>query len=307
MSKNKVAIIGAGFVGSTCAYALFIDGVASEIALIDVNKEKAKGEALDLVHGKLFTSFTKVTYGDSYELCRDADIVVVTAGASQKPGETRLDLTKKNAGILKGIITGITKYNKDCIILMVANPLDVLTYLALKWSKFPDTRVFGTGTTLDTARFRQLLGEYYGVNPTSVHAYILGEHGDSEFPAWSCANIAGIPLKDFKNYNKKKLEEIFQKTRNAAYEVISTKGSTYYAIGLVVTAIVRDILTDQHKVHPVSCLIKNFYGINDVCLSIPAVIKREGIKERIKIPLTKKEVEMLRRSADAIKKYIRQV
>ncbi|MCM2326105.1 MAG: L-lactate dehydrogenase [Candidatus Woesearchaeota archaeon] len=303
----KVAIIGAGFVGSTSAYALLIDGAASEIALIDVNKEKAKGEALDLVHGNLFTARTKVTYGDSYSLCKGAEIIIVTAGAAQKPGETRLDLTKKNAGILKGIISEIVKYNKDGIILMVSNPLDVMTYMALKWSKYPKHRLFGTGTTLDTARFRHLLGDYYDINPTSVHAYILGEHGDSEFPVWSSANIAGIGLKDFKKYDKKKLDMMFDKTKNAAYEVIHTKGATYYAIGLVVKDIVRTIVTDQHKVYPVSTLVNDYYGVSGVCLSVPCVISKGGIKEQIRIHLDKKEQGQLKRSAETIKRFLKQV
>ncbi|MBT3720902.1 L-lactate dehydrogenase [archaeon] len=304
---SKVAIIGAGFVGSTCAYALFIEGSANEIALIDINKEKAKGEALDLVHGNLFTPYTKVTYGDSYTLCKNADIVVVTAGAHQKPGDTRLDLTKTNAKILKSIIEGITKYNKNCIILMVTNPLDVLTYLGLKWSKFPTNRVFGTGTTLDTARFRQLLGEYYNVNPTSVHAYILGEHGDSEFPVWSSANIAGIKLKDFKKYDKRKLNQLFKETKNAAYEILNRKGSTYYAIGLVVRDIVRDILQNQHKIYPISCHVDNYYGVKNICLSIPCVLTKKGVKERIHLHLDKNEQKQLRKSASIIKRVIKSV
>ncbi len=303
---NKVAIVGAGFVGSTAAYAMFIDGAASEIALIDINKEKAKGEALDLVHGNLFTPYTKVRYGSSYKLCKGADIIVITAGAHQKQGETRLDLTKTNAKIMKSIIQGITEYNKTAILLIVSNPLDVLTYLALKWSRFPKTRVFGTGTTLDTARFRNLLGEYYKINPRSVHAYILGEHGDSEFPVWSSANIAGIRLSDFKKYDKKKLEEIFAKTKNAAYEIINTKGATYYAIGLAIRDIVKTILTDQHSVYPVSSLIKNYYGVNDVCLSTPCVLGRKGILERISLHLDKEEAKLLRKSAKIIKSYIKQ-
>jgi L-lactate dehydrogenase len=304
---QKVAIIGAGFVGSTAAYALFIDGVAEEIALIDIHKEKAKGEALDLVHGNLFTPYTKVRYGSSYSLCKGADIIVVTAGAHQKPGQTRLDLTKLNAKILKGIIDEIKKYNKSGIILMVTNPLDVLTYLATKWSKFPKRRVFGTGTTLDTARFRHLLGDYYKINPKSVHAYILGEHGDSEFPVWSSANIAGIRLKDYSKYDKKKLDKLYDKTKNAAYEIINTKGATYYAIGLAVKDIVKSILTDQHNVYPVSSLIENYYGVKDVCLSIPCVLGKKGIVEQIKIHLDDTEKKMLRKSAATIKKYIGQV
>lgn len=304
---SKVAIIGAGFVGSTCAYALFIEGCANEIALIDINKEKAKGEALDLIHGNLFTPYTKVNYGNSYSLVKDADVVVITAGAHQKLGDTRLDLTKTNAKILKNMISEIIKYNTNCIILMVTNPLDVLTYLAAKWSKFPKNKVFGTGTTLDTARFKQLLGEYYDVNPTSVHAYILGEHGDSEFPVWSSANIAGIRLKDFKKYDKKKLNCLFKQTKNAAYEIINRKGSTYYAIGLVVRDIVRDILKNQHKVYPLSCYVDNYYGIKDVCLSIPCVLTKKGIKEKIHIQLDKNEQKMLKKSAGVIKKHIKEI
>jgi L-lactate dehydrogenase len=304
MKEKKVAIIGAGYVGSTAAYALFIDGVASEIALVDVRKEKAEGEALDLVHGALFTPFTKVTYGDSFSLCKDAEIVIITAGANQKPGETRTDLTKKNAAILKEMIPKILKYNRNCILLMVTNPLDVLTYLALKYSKFPENRVFGTGTILDTARFRQLLGEYYKVNPQSIHAYVLGEHGDTEFPVWSSANISGIPLRDFDNYDKKALNSVFDKTRNAAYEIISRKGASYYAIGLAITKIVRTILTDQNEILPVSCFLDDYYSVKGVCLSIPVVLSREGIKKKIKIPLDKKEQGLLVKSAETIKKNI---
>lgn len=302
---SKVAIIGAGFVGSTAAYSLFIDGCCEEIALIDINKEKAKGEALDLVHGNLFTPYTKVKYGNSYTLCKDADIIVITAGAHQKPGETRLDLTKKNARILKEMILGIKKHNSNGIIIMVTNPLDVLTYLAKKWSGFSKDKVFGTGTTLDTARFRHNLGEYYGVNPKSVHAYILGEHGDSEFPVWSSANVAGIRLKDFKKYDQKKLDLLFDKTKNAAYEIINTKGATYYAIGLAITNIVRSILKDQNNIFPLSCLVDDYYGIKDVCLSVPCVVSRKGIKERIHIHLDNNEQKMLKNSAKTIKEYIR--
>jgi L-lactate dehydrogenase len=307
LMKNKIAIIGAGFVGSTCAYALFMEGVASEIALVDVNKEKAKGEALDLVHGNLYTSYTRITYGDSYELCADADIIVITAGANQKPGESRLDLTQKNADILRSIISQIIRVNDEAIILMVTNPLDVLTYLALKWSGFPEHRVFGTGTSLDTARFKQSLSDYYGVNPSSIHAYILGEHGDSEFPVWSSANVAGIPLSQFKKYDKAQLDTIFTRTKNAAYEIINTKGSTYYAIGLVVTSIIKDILTDQRKIHPISCHINDYYGVSDVCLSIPVVLSRTGIMERLPLPLDENEIGQLKRSASLIKEAIKKV
>ncbi|MEM2138858.1 MAG: L-lactate dehydrogenase [Candidatus Woesearchaeota archaeon] len=305
--KTKIAIIGAGFVGSTAAYALFIEGIASEISIIDVKKEKAQGEALDLVHGMLFSKYTKVTYGSDYKLCEDADIIVITAGANQKPGETRLDLTKKNAAIMKEIVPEIVKHNKTAILLMVTNPLDVMTYLALKLSRFTPNKVFGTGTILDTARFRHNLSEYYGVNPQSIHAYILGEHGDSEFPVWSSANIAGMPLKNFEKYDLKKLDEIFHKTKNAAYEIISRKGATYYAIGLAISKVVKTILLDQHEVLPLSTLLKDYYGITDVCLSIPVVLSRNGIRKKLKIPLDKTEIKALRKSAGIIRKNIESV
>ena len=305
--SSKVVIIGAGFVGSTAAYALLIDGTASEIALIDVDREKAEGEALDLKHSLQFTSQTKITFGEDYNLCKDAAIIVICAGAHQKPGETRLDLAQKNAKIFKEMIPKITRHNRDCILLIVANPLDILTYLTIKYSKFPPHKVFGSGTILDTARFRYFLGEYFEVDTTSVHAYILGEHGDSEFPVWSTANIAGINLRLFDNYNKKKMGEIFKKTRNAAYEIIAKKGATYYAIGLGITKIVKAILKNHNEVLPVSCLLKNYHGISDVCLSVPAIINKDGIKKQLKLPLNPQEKANLRKSANVLKNIIKKV
>ncbi len=302
---SKVAIIGAGNVGSTAAYALLIDGVASEIALIDINKEKAEGEAMDLKHGLQFKPNLKVTFGDNYNLCKDAEIVVISAGAHQKPGETRLDLVNKNATLLKQMIPQITKNNNNCILLVVSNPLDVLTYLALKYSKFPKRRVFGSGTILDTARFRYLLAEYFGVSPNSVHAYIMGEHGDSSFPVWSTANIAGANLKYFKKYNKKELDKIYLKTKNAAYEIVAKKGATYYAIGLGIAKIVRAILSDQNEVLALSSYLNNYHGVSGVCLSVPAIVNRDGIKEQILLPLTALEKKQLQRSANVIKGIVR--
>jgi len=298
---SKVAIIGAGFVGSTAAYALLIDGAASEIALIDVNKEKAEGEAMDLQHGSLFKPHVKVSFGGDYQLCRDAEIVVICAGAHQKPGETRIDLVNKNSKIFKEMIPQITKHNKNCILLIVANPLDVLTYLALKYSKFPKSRVFGSGTILDTARFRYLLGDYFEVSPNSVHAYIMGEHGDSSFPVWSTANIAGTNLKNFKKYNKKSMDKIYLKTKNAAYEVIAKKGATYYAIGLGISKIVSAILSNQNEVLALSSYLDDYHGVSDVCLSVPCIVNRNGIKEQIVMPLNSLEKKQLRKSANTIK------
>lgn len=303
--SSKIAIIGAGFVGSTAAYACLIDGAASEIALIDINKEKAEGEAMDLQHGIPFRPNSRIEFGSDYKLCKDSDIIVISAGAHQKPGESRLDLVNKNATIFRQMIPSITKYNKNCILLVVSNPLDVLTYLALKYSKFPKSRVFGTGTILDTARFRFLLGEYFGVSTSSVHAYILGEHGDSSFPVWSTANIAGVPLKYFKKYNRKKMDEIYSKTKKAAYEIIARKGATYYAIGLGVAKIVRSILSDQNEVLAVSSYLENYNGISGICLSVPAIVNRNGIKEHIVLPLNSLEKKQMQKSANVIKGIIR--
>lgn len=304
-TTSKIAIIGAGFVGSTAAYACLIDGAASEIALIDVNKEKAEGEAMDLQHGLPFKPNVKITFGDNYRLCKDAEIVVITAGAHQEQGETRIDLVNKNSAIFKEMIPQITKHNKNCILLVVSNPLDVLTYLTLKYSKFPKHRVFGSGAILDTARFRYLLGKYFEVSPNSVHAYILGEHGDSSFPVWSTANIAGVNLKYFKKYSRKAMEKIFLETKNAAYEVIAKKGATYYAIGLGIAKIVRAVLSDQNEVLALSSYLKNYHGISGVCLSVPAVVNRNGIKEHIVLPLDSVEKKQLRKSANVINGIIR--
>lgn len=303
--SSKVAIIGAGFVGSTAAYALLIDGAASEIALIDVNKEKAEGEAMDLQHGLPFKPNVKITFGGKYDLCKDAEIVIICAGAHQKPNETRLDLVNKNVTIFKQMIPSITRHNKNCILLVVSNPLDVLTYLTLKYSKFPKHRVFGSGTILDTARFRYLLGRYFEVSPNSVHAYVLGEHGDSSFPVWSTANIAGVNLKYFKKYSRKAMEKIFLETENAAYEVIAKKGATYYAIGLGIAKIVRAILSDQNEVLALSSYLNNYHGISGVCLSVPAVVNRDGIKKHIVLPLNSVEKKQLRKSANVINRIIK--
>ena len=304
--KSKIAIIGAGFVGSTAAYACLIDGAVSEIALIDVNREKAEGEAMDLRHGLQFRPNVKIRFGDSFDLCEDAGIVVITAGAHQKPNETRIDLVNRNSAIFKEIIPKITKNNKDCIILVVSNPLDILTYLTIKYSRFPRGRVFGSGTILDTARFRYLLGEYFEVSPNSVHAYILGEHGDSSFPVWSSANIAGVRLKYFKKYNKKNLDKIYNETRNAAYEIIARKGATYYAIGLGIAKIVRAVISGQNEVLALSSYISNYNGVKDICLSMPTIVNQDGVKEQILMPLNSLEKKQFKKSASIIKNVLRQ-
>lgn len=306
--QTKVAIVGAGCVGSTAAYTMMLDGVVSEIALIDIDSEKACGEALDLQHGMQFTKSTKIWSGDSYELVEGADVVVLSAGFAQKPGgEKRSDLLEKNVSIFKQIVPKIVEHNKDCILLVVSNPLDVLTYVTWKLSGFPSCRVFGTGTVLDTSRLRYLLGRHFKISPKDITAYVLGEHGDSEFVWWSGANVAGIPLKDLKKYSEDVMEKIYQNVKGAAYEVINKKGATYYAIGLVIAKIVRAILTDQLRVMTVSTILKDYNGIDDVSLSVPTVIRRGGICEVLDISLDEKERGYLVDSSEKIKTAIKSV
>jgi len=299
---SKVAIVGAGWVGSTAAYAMMLDGVVSEIALIDINKDKAEGEALDLRHGMQFSKSTKIWAGDSFELVKDASVVVLTAGFAQKPGgETRIDLLSKNVEVFKDIIPKIVKYNKDCILLVVTNPLDVLTYVTLKLSGFPSCRVFGTGTVLDTSRLRYLLGRYFNISPKDITAYILGEHGDTEFAWWSGANVAGMPLKDFDRYSPSAMERICLDVKNAAYEVINKKGATFYAIALVIAKIVRAILTDQTRVLTVSTLLQNYNGANDVCLSVPTIVRKSGVCQVLDITLDEDEKKLFHKSIEKVK------
>lgn len=306
--NSKVAIIGAGFVGSTTAYSLMLDGCVSEIALIDVNKEKALGEALDLNHCMQFTRLTDIIAGDSFEMVSDASIVVICAGCGQATGESRANLLQRNAKVFKEIIPQIVKYNQDCILLVVTNPLDVLTYLTLKISGFPSCRVFGTGTVLDTARLRYLIGSYFKISPKDISAYILGEHGDSEFLWTSKATIGGVAINKFPEYSDSLIKDVYDQTKNAVYQIISRKGATYYSIALVITKIVRSILQDQSRVFPVSTLIENeIYGVNDVCLSIPTVVRKGGVCQQLNVDLNKIEQEFLKNSANKIMEGINSI
>ena len=287
MSNNgKVVVIGAGFVGATSAYAMFIDGAPSEIVLLDVNKEKAEGEAMDLEQGMQFVPGTKLSYGSDYALVRNAEVVVITAGARTKPGQTRLELISVNAQILKTIIQNIKKYNKDCCLLIVTNPVDVLTYLAVRYSGFSYDKVFGSGTTLDSARLRYFLGQKLRVHPSSIHAYMLGEHGDSEFPAWSSARVGGVPVLEMEGLDRAILNRLADNTRRAAYEIVARKGATYYAIGLVVAQLVRAILDDSNTIFPLSVYLKKYHGVSDVTLSVPVVLNRSGAHIRFQLPLS---------------------
>ncbi len=308
---TRVAIVGTGNVGATFAYALAQSGLAAEIVLIDVNHTRAEGEAMDMNHAVPFFSPTRIWAGD-YADCAGAAVTVITAGANQKPGETRLDLVKKNTAIFKQIVPQVAQHNPNGIVVIATNPVDVLSYAAWKMSGLPNERVIGSGTILDTARFRYLLSEYFGVDPRSVHAYIVGEHGDSEVPVWSLANIAGMRLNDFcclqdVQYDQAAMEDIFQQTRDAAYEIIQRKGATYYAIGAGLVRIVEAILRDQRTVLPVSTLVDRYYGIDDVYLSLPAVIDRGGVEGLLRLELAEAEIVGLRKSAEVLKNMIEQL
>jgi L-lactate dehydrogenase len=307
----KVAIIGAGNVGSTLAYVLTIKGVVSEIVLIDLDKKKAEGEVMDLNHGLSFVSPATISAG-TYSDCDNADIIVLTAGAAQRSGQSRLDLVSKNFQIFREIIPKIIKANHKSILLVATNPVDVMTYVTLKLSEFPTSQVIGSGTILDTSRLRYLLAEHLSVDPRNVHAYVIGEHGDSELPVWSLANIAGVRLKDYcpacgKEYDLSHLNEIFENVKNAAYKIIDRKGATYYAIGLGLARIIESIVKDENSILTISSYIQEYYGARDLCISIPTIINRNGIRERLKFPLDEEEIAQFKKSSSVIKETIESI
>ena len=307
----KVAVVGVGNVGATFAYALLLSGLAAEIVLIDVNHAKAEGEAMDLNHAVPFAHPTKIWAG-SYADCAGATVTVLAAGAAQSPGQSRLDMVAKNALIWRQIVPQVVKHNPDGILLIATNPVDVLTYAAWKLSGLPARRVIGSGTILDTARFRYLLSEHFCVDARSVHAFIIGEHGDSEVPVWSSANIAGMRLPDFcraegVTMDSTKMDDIFQQTRDAAYRIIERKGATYYAVAAGLMRIAEAILRNQRTVLSVSSLVEDFEGVHDVCLSLPTVVDRGGIDRVLHIELSSEELSKLHRSADILSKTIAQL
>lgn len=297
----RVAIVGTGNVGATFAYTLVLTGLAAEIVLIDANQKKAEGEAMDLNHAVPLAQTARVWVGD-YKDCAGAAVTVIAAGANQKPGETRLDLTAKNANIFRQIVPQVAENNPHGIILVATNPVDVLSYVTWKISGLPKQRVLGSGTILDTARFRFLLSQYFEVDPRSVHAYIIGEHGDSEVPVWSLANIAGMRFPVFctqmgKGCDDQALHQIFEQTRDAAYDIIERKGATFYAVATGLIRIVEAILRDQNTVLSVSSLIEDYYGINDVFLSLPSVVDQGGVERILRLTLSDQEIEGLQNSA----------
>ncbi|MGD0706966.1 MAG: L-lactate dehydrogenase [Anaerolineaceae bacterium] len=307
----RVAVVGTGNVGATFAYALLQSGLAGEIVLIDANKEKAKGEAMDLNHAMPLAHPTHIWSG-TYKDCAGAAVTVLTAGTAQKTGESRMDLLGRNYAIFQQIVPEVVKYNPDGLLLVATNPVDVLTYATWKLSGLPAPRVIGSGTILDTARFRYLISQTFDVDAQSVHAYIIGEHGDSEVPVWSLANIAGMHIQEYCTTLGEKcpdhaLENIFQQTRDAAYNIIKLKGATYYAVANGLLQIVEAVIRDQGTVLSVSTLIQNYYGIEDVYLSLPSVIGLKGVESFMRLQLSQQEEELLRKSAGMLRDTQRQL
>lgn len=311
INNRKAAIIGCGFVGAASAFCLMQSGLFSELVLLDADRDKAEGEALDVAHGIPFASPMKIYAGD-YDDLTDAAIIIVTAGANQKPGETRLDLVQKNAGIFRSIIPEIAKRDYQGILLIVSNPVDILTYAAIKLSGMPEHRVIGSGTVLDTARFKYQLGEHLSIDPRSIHAFIIGEHGDSEIAAWSSANVSGIPIHDICEmrgfyHHEDAMREIAETVKNSAYEIIAKKKATYYGIAMSVRRICEAIVRNEKSILPLSVMLHGQYGLENVVLSMPAIVGSEGVETTVPIELNREEQEKLKQSAQALGKIAGQL
>ena len=308
VNLRKAAVIGCGFVGSASAFSLMNSGLFSELVLIDADQAKAEGEAMDISHGVPFARQMKI-YAGNYDDIVDAAIIIVTAGANQKTEETRLDLVHKNVAIFKSIIPEISKRNCKGILLIVANPVDILTYTALKLSGFEENRVIGSGTVLDTARLKTQLSEHLQVDSKSIHAFIIGEHGDSEIAAWSSSNVSGISLDDFCEmrghyHHREATEEIAEKVKNSAYEIIEKKRATYYGIAMAVKRICEVIIRDEKSILPISSMMHGEYGIDDVVLSMPAIVGKNGLETKVPIELNEEEQAALKKSAETLKEVL---
>lgn len=311
VNNRKVAVVGLGFVGSASAFALMQSGLFSEMVLVNRDMSKAEGEALDISHGLPFAKPMKI-YAGTYDDIVDAAVIVITSGAGQKPGETRLDLVRKNVEVYRSIIPEIAKRNCEGILLIVSNPVDILTSAAVKLSGFPENRVFGSGTVLDTARLKYLLGEHLNVDSRSVHAFIIGEHGDSEIAAWSSANVSGVPLHNFCEMrghfeHEKAMYEIAEGVKNSAYEIIEKKKATYYGIAMSVKRICEAIVRDEKSILPISSIQHEQYGIEGVALSMPAVVGKNGVETLVPIELNEAEQTALRHSADTLRQVLNEV
>lgn len=306
VNPRKVAVIGCGFVGASCAFTLMQHGLFSEMMLLDADKARAEGEAMDISHGLLYASPMNIYAGD-YDDIADAAMVIVTAGAGQKPGETRLDLVRKNTAIFRSILPELKNRHYAGILLIVANPVDILTRVAQQLSGLPEERVFGSGTVLDTARLKYVLGQHLSVDSRSVHAFIIGEHGDSEIPVWSSANVSGVPIHDFCEMrgfydHDTAMREIGDAVKNSAYEIIEKKKATYYGIAMAVERICEAVMRDEKSILPVSTALHGELGIEGVSLSMPAIVGANGIERIVPIALDEDEIKALRASADVLKK-----
>lgn len=308
VNNRKCAVIGCGNVGATTAYTLMLSGLFTEIVLVDIDRKKAAGEAEDMVHGIPF-NFPVDIYAGDYSDISDAAIIIITAGANQRPGETRLDLVHKNVKVFSSIVGSICEAKCEGILLVVTNPVDILTYVTLSMSRFPSNRVIGSGTVLDTARLKQLVGNRLGVDSRNVHTFIIGEHGDSEVPVWSSANISGVDISSFcrdccSECDPTSFKPLFEDVRDAAYRIIDAKGATFYAIAESVRRIVTAIVKDEQTILPVSTLVGGHYGIDGVCMGIPCIVGRNGIEKVLEIPLNEKEETLLRESARSLHEVI---
>lgn len=301
---NKVSFIGCGKVGMTAAFATFLDGIANEIVLLGRHKEDIIGEKLDLEHALSFVETATVTATEEYEDIAESDVVVITAGAAQKPGETRLDLVAKNSAIIEDIIPKVVHYAPEAVIIIVSNPVDILTYKAYQLAGLPKGQIFGSGTMLDSARFRYHLSRFLKVNPQSIHAYILGEHGDSSFPVISSASVGGQPLHSFADFSEEKAMMAYEKARTAAYKIIESKGATYYAIGVVIAELIKNVLRDSKSVLPVSVPLHGYYDHYGVALSVPCVVGRSGVERTLDVKLSWEEKAKLENSVNQLKRYL---
>lgn len=309
--KGKVGLIGTGMVGASFAYSLMQSGFASELVLIDRDEARAAGEAMDLQHGLPFVRPMRIRAG-GYDLLEGSTVVVICAGANQRPGETRLDLLQKNASVFRDIIPKVVAACPGAVILIATNPVDILTHLSAELAGLPHGQVIGSGTTLDSARFRFNLADFFDLDPRGVHAWIVAEHGDSAVPVWSLANVGGIPVQDFRGPNGRTLnpadmQRIFEQTRDAGYEIIQRKQSTYYAIGMALLTLVVTILRDQHTVLPVSIPLTGQFGVSGMASSLPAVLGRSGVLEILEIPMNENEIALFRKSADTLKAHYREL
>ena len=302
--NGKVSIIGGGHVGMSAAFAMLLKSTVRELVLFDRDAEKMKGEQLEFEHSLTFLGTAKITVAKSYKDLKDSDVIVFTAGRAQLPGESRLNLVKSNLEVIKTILPEVIRYSPNSVIIMVTNPVDILTYQASRLLKLPKGKIFGSGTSLDSARFRFHLSEFLGINPKNIHTYVLGEHGDSSFPTISYGNIGGQPLKTMKDFSSKKIQDAFLKAKTAAGTIIAAKGSTYYGIAVVINQLVDAVLRDTKRVYPVSVPLTGQYGCHDVSISVPCVIGKNGVEKILEVPLSGEEKKLMARSVKILKTIV---